>query len=240
MSAIDQCRSGVVCLNYKDQNYIQANSRRATTDKSSSGFVKNVYRCSTINDKLLDGFGNGSMAVNDSMYVNIISSPTAVIILKRDVGVQWNINDITDSLYEIPKFLKHQNYYCLKKSVKTEIDGIRNEIFVPEITGSHFKGIVKEKITKEFRDAKCNVSSLPSFASNYGNCNKVIAKNAECHLDKKAMRSDYAGKLWSSEDCKCSPEIKKSGLSPGFVRQLINKFDVYDNVEQQCPRRKSL
>jgi hypothetical protein len=110
---------------------------------------------------------------------------------------------------------------------------ILQEIFVPEITGSQFKRIVKEKLTKEVRVAKCYVSSLPNCAPNYGNCNN-------CHLDKKAMRLDYTDKLWSSKDCKCSPEIKKSGLSPGFVRQLIKQFDVYDNVEQQCPRRKSL
>lgn len=72
------------------------------------------------------------------------------------------------------------------------------------------------------------MSSLPNFAPNYGNCDKAIEKNVECHLDKKAMRTDYTGRLWSSENCKRSPEIKKSGLSPGFVRQLIKKFDVYD------------
>jgi hypothetical protein len=75
--------------------------------------------------QLLNGSDNGYMTVNDNLYINI-SSPTAVITLKRDVGVQWNVSDITDSSYEIPKFSKRHNYYCLKKSVKTEVDGIQN------------------------------------------------------------------------------------------------------------------
>ncbi|XP_026811304.1 uncharacterized protein LOC113552657 [Rhopalosiphum maidis] len=231
MSVADQCRSGVLCLNYKGSDiYIQGNSRRATNDKFSTGHVKNIYHGNSINGKLLDGSDYGNMAVNNNLYVNI-SSTAAVITFKRDVGVQWNANDITVDSYEILKFSKSHD--CLKKSVKTEVDDIQNEIFVPEITGSQFKRIVKEKLTKEVRVAKCYVSSLPNCAPNYGNCNN-------CHLDKKAMRLDYTDKLWSSEDCKCSPEIKKSGLSPGFVRQLIKQFDVYDNVEQQCSRRKSL
>lgn len=79
-----------------------------------------------------------------------------------------------------------------------------------------FKRVVKEKLTNEVRVAKCYVSSLP-------NC--VPVKNANCHLDKKALRLDYTGKTWNDLDCKSSPEIKKSGLSPGFVRELIKKFD---------------
>jgi len=94
-----------------------------------------------------------------------------------------------------------------------------------------FKRIVKEKLTREVRVAKCYVSSLPNLENN---C--AIAIN--CHLDKKALRSDYTGKLWSSLDCRGLTEIKKSGLSPGFVRKLIKHFDVYDNVEQQCPNHK--
>lgn len=96
-----------------------------------------------------------------------------------------------------------------------------------------FKRIVNEKLTREVRVAKCYVSSLPNYAVNCAS-----AKN--CHLDKKALRSDYTGILWSSLDCKSLAEIKKSGLSPGFVRTLIKQFDVYDNVEQQCPSRKTL
>lgn len=93
-----------------------------------------------------------------------------------------------------------------------------------------FKRIVEEKLTREVRVAKCYVSSLPNCVLN---CDTNIVKN--CHLDKKALRSDYTGKLWSSLDCRRLDEIKKSGLSPGFVRQLIKHFDVYDNVEQQRP-----
>jgi len=48
--------------------------------------------------QLLDGFDYGNMAVNDNWYVNI-SSPTVVITFKRDVGVQWNANDITVSIH---------------------------------------------------------------------------------------------------------------------------------------------
>jgi len=96
-----------------------------------------------------------------------------------------------------------------------------------------FKRIVNEKLTREVRVAKCYVSSLPNHVVN---CNSL--KN--CHLDKKALRSDYTGILWSGLDFKGSAEIKKSGLSPGFVRKLIKQFDVYDNVEQQCPSHKTL
>jgi len=89
-----------------------------------------------------------------------------------------------------------------------------------------FKRIVKEKLSREVRVAKCYVSSLPIRKNN---CATVI----NCHLDKKTLRSDYTGKLWSNLDGKGLTEIEKSGLSPGFVRKLIKHFDVYDNVEQQ-------
>jgi len=97
-----------------------------------------------------------------------------------------------------------------------------------------FKRVVKEKLTNEVRVAKWYVSSLP-------NC--VPVKNSNCHLDKMALRLDYTGKSWNNLDCKSSPEIKKSGLSPGFVRQLIKQFDVNHNSEQKCQtqmRRRSL
>lgn len=106
---------------------------------------------------------------------------------------------------------------------------VLQKTFVREITGVEFKRIVKEKLTREVRVAKCYVSSLPNRKLN-------SATVINCHLDKKALRSDYTGKLWSSLDDKGLTEIEKSGLSPGFVRKLINHFDVYDNVEQQCPR----
>lgn len=73
--------------------------------------------------QFLDGSDYSNMAVNDNLYVNI-SSPTAVITFKRDIGVQWNVNDITIDSYEIPKFSKCHD--CLKKSVKTGVDGIQN------------------------------------------------------------------------------------------------------------------
>jgi len=105
-----------------------------------------------------------------------------------------------------------------------------------------FKRIIREKLTREVRVAKCYVSSLPEIVLNYNsNCNKASGKNVYSYLDKKSLRLDYTGKLWSSLDCKRRlVEIEKSGLSPGFVRQLIKKFDVYDNVEQQCPIQRNV
>jgi len=100
-----------------------------------------------------------------------------------------------------------------------------------------YRRIVEEKLTREVRVTKCYVSSLPNNALKYDSCDTTVSKN--CHLDKKALRSDYTGKLWRSLDCRRLDEIKKSGLSPGFVRKLIEQFDVYDNVEQQRPSRKT-
>lgn len=101
-----------------------------------------------------------------------------------------------------------------------------------------YKRIVEEKLTREVRVTKCYVSSLPNSILNHGSWDTTVSKN--CHLDKKELRSDYTGKLWRSLDCRHLDGIKKSGLSPGFVRKLIKKFDVYDNVEQKRPSWKTL
>ena len=100
-----------------------------------------------------------------------------------------------------------------------------------------YKRIVEEKLTREVRVAKCYVSSLPDRVLKRGSGDATKKKNS--HLDKKSLRSDHTSKLWRSLDMRLD-EIKKSGLSPGFVRQLIKRFDVYDNVEQQRPSRKTL
>jgi len=105
------------------------------------------------------------------------------------------------------------------------------------MTGVAYKRIVEEKLTREVRVAKCYVSSLPDRVLKRG-CGDAMKKKSS-HLDKKSLRSNNTGKLWRSLDMRLD-EIKKSGLSPGFVRQLTKRFDVYDNVEQQRPSRKTL
>ncbi|CAH1707538.1 uncharacterized protein LOC114120759 isoform X1 [Aphis gossypii] len=233
MSVADQCRSGVLCLNYKGSDvYIQGNNNRATNDEMSTEFVRNLDNGSSKNDKLLDRSNDDhdNITVNNyNLNVINIKLPAAVEKFKRDVGIQCNVSDMADGKLEISKFSTIQSRF--KKSVETEVDDIQNKIFLPELTGTQFKRVVKEKLTNEVRVAKWYVSSLP-------NC--VPVKNSNCHLDKKALRLDYTGKLWNELDCKSSPEIKKSGLSPGFVQQLIKQFDVPQNAEQKCLRRRSL
>jgi len=130
--------------------------------------------------------------------------------------------------------------YNFKQSITTVILilYILQKSFSTDITGVAYKRIVEEKLTREVRVAKCYVSSLPNCILKRGSGGATKKKNG--HLDKKSLRSDYTGKLWRSLDNTRLDEIKKSGLSPGFVRQLIKRFDVYDNVEQQRPSRRPL
>jgi len=114
---------------------------------------------------------------------------------------------------------------------------ILQKTFVTDTTGVVYKRIVEEKLTREVKVAKCYVSSLPDRVFKHGGGDATKKKSS--HLDKKSLRSHHTGKLWRSLDMRLD-EIKKSGLSPGFVRQLIKRFNVYDNVEQYRPSRNTL
>lgn len=96
--------------------------------------------------------------------------------------------------------------------------------------GVQYRRIVEEKLTREVRVAKsCVVSSLPNL--DCGN------RKRNYHLDD-ASRPDYTGEIRSSLDCRRAPEIqKKSKLGPGFVRQLIERFNVHDDDKQLQPHR---
>lgn len=74
-------------------------------------------------DRFNDDYGN--IAVNNyNLNVINIKPPAAVVKLKRDIGIQYNVDDITDSKLEIPEFSKIHSGF--KKSVETGIDDIQN------------------------------------------------------------------------------------------------------------------
>lgn len=87
--------------------------------------------------------------------------------------------------------------------------------------GYKYRRIVNEKLTREVRVAKCYVSSLPNV--------NPFSRNLPT-----LPGMPNTGQIPNTLDYDEIPtNVRQSGLSPGFVRQLIKRFDVCDNVEQQ-------
>jgi len=74
-------------------------------------------------DRSNDDYDN--ITVNNyNLNVINIKLPAAVEKFKRDVGIQYNVSDITDDTLEISKFSKIRSRF--EKSVETEVDDTQN------------------------------------------------------------------------------------------------------------------